>query len=77
MSIFKKILFSLIVAIDLLLLVVTIGYIKWGIEMPSSLAGRQMVFMGAYLLAMAYGILFLGITTILIIWIVRWGKNGR
>ena len=77
MKIFKRILFSLLVAIDLFVLVVFIGYIKWGIDMPNTLAGRDMVFMGAYLLAIAYFVIFALITTTILIIVLKWRKHGR
>ena len=56
----------------------TIGYIKWGIDMPDTLAGREMTFMGAYILSITMGCIVLILSTILIICFVKWRKkNGR
>lgn len=78
MSIVKKIFLIVISIIDLLFLIMTIGYIKWGIDMPDTLAGREMTFMGAYILSITMGCIVLILSTILIICFVKWRKkNGR
>lgn len=78
MSIVKKIFLIVISIIDLLFLIMTIGYIKWGIDMPDTLAGREMTFMGAYILSITMGSIVLILSTILIICFVKWRKkNGR
>lgn len=76
MSVYKKGFLIGIGIIDLILLVVTIGYIKWGIEMPDTLAGRDMQFMGAYILAMTFFLFVAILTSIFVVCLIKWRRNG-
>lgn len=75
MSKFKKAFLIVIGVIDILLTIITIGYIKWGIEMPNTLAGRDMQFMGAYILAMTYFLFVAILTSVFIVCLVKWRKK--
>ena len=73
----KKILLVIGVVLDVFLFVSVIGYIKWGLGMPTQIAGKELHFMGAYILALIYSIAFIIVTTIILIFVIRGIKNGR
>jgi len=75
MSVYKKVFLVSIGIIDLILIAMTIGYIMWGIEMPNTLAGREMQFMGAYILAITMGVFVAIFTAVFIICLVKWRKR--
>lgn len=75
MTKFKKIILIVLGVVDLFLLGQVIGYIIWGIQMPNSVAGRELQFMGAYILAITYSILLLALTAVLITLFVLWRKK--
>lgn len=76
MNAYKKVILIALGVVDLILLAMTIGYIVWGIQMPNTLAGREMQFMGAYILAITMGALVLIISAIWLILFFRWRKNN-
>ena len=73
----KRILLAVCVIFDVFLLVSVIGYIKWGLDMPTILAGKEMHFMGAYILALIYGVAFVIVTTIVLVLVIKEIRNGR
>lgn len=75
MTIYKKGFLIIVGLVDLILISTTIGYIVWGIQMPNTLAGREMQFMGAYILAVTVGIFVAIFTAVFIICLVKWRKK--
>ena len=77
MSTFKKIFLIVLALVDVFALVETIGYLIMGINTPTSLAGRNLFFTGAYILALVYFLLFVIITIIFIICLIKWKNKVR
>lgn len=77
MSVFKKIFLIVLGALDLFLLGKSIGYLIWGIQMPNSVSGRELQFMGAYILAISYFLAVIAITLIFILCLVLWLKKAK
>lgn len=73
----KKILLAIGIILDVFLLVSVIGYTKWGLDMPTQIADKELHFMGAYILALIYSIAVIIVTTIIFIFVIRGVKNGR
>ena len=73
----KKILLVIGVSVDVFLLISVIGYVKWGVDMPTQIADKELHFMGAYILALIYSIAFIIVTTIILVFVIRGIKNGR
>lgn len=77
MSKTKKIILSILGIADLIILVVTIGYLIMGIKTPDSLAGRELQFTGGYILCLTYFMVFAVITTVFLICLLRWKAKGK
>jgi len=71
----SKIIFLVIFSlIDLFILAISIGYLVMGIQTPDVIGGRPVFFTGSYILFLAYFLIFVILTTILIVLLV---KNKR
>lgn len=77
MSIFKKIFLAILGFVDLVLLGKTIGYIIIGMQTPSSVSGREIQFMGAYILAISYFLAVIAVTLIFVLCLVIWKKKSN
>lgn len=78
MSVYKKSVLIVLGILDVFAIVMMIGYIKWGIDMPDVLAGREVTFMGAYILALTYFAVALIVSTIFLVCLLKWRKHeGR
>ena len=75
MSTFKKIFLIVLALVDVFALVETIGYLIMGINTPTSLAGRDLLFTGAYILTAVYFLVFVIVTIVFIICLVKWRKK--
>ena len=71
MSVYKKSVLIVLGILDVFAIVMMIGYIKWGIDMPD-------VLMGAYILALTYFAVALIVSTIFLVCLLKWRKHeGR
>ena len=77
MMLFKKILFWIIVLIDVYCIYATIGYLFLGLNTPKILGGRQTIFMGMYLMSMTFFLFALILTLIIIPIIIKFFKNRK
>lgn len=75
MNIFKKIFLIILGVIDLAVVAIACGYLKWGIDMPNTLAGRAMQFTGAYILSATYFAVALVVTIIFVVCLIKWKKR--
>jgi len=73
----KKIILIVLGVVDLFLLAQVIGYIIWGIQMPNSVGGRNLQFMGAYILAITYALVMLLLTAVIITLVLVWRKKKK
>lgn len=75
MSAWKKGFLIAVGIVDIILTIIMIGYIKWGIEMPNTLAGKDIQFMGAYILAMIFFLFVTILTSVFIVCLIKWRKK--
>ena len=73
-----KILFLTVLSIvDAAILAITVGYLVMAIKTPNSLAGRNVLFTGSYILFICYLLVFAILTTALVICYVKWKKKFK
>ena len=77
MSVYKKIILGVLLAIDAYLLYATIGYLVLGIQTPKILGGEPTTFMGMYMMSMTFFGLLAVTTTILIFLWIRFRKKNK
>ena len=77
MSKLKIVFLSTLGLIDVVLIMISIGYLIMGIKSPNSLGGRELSFTGNYMLFAVYALLVLIITTIFLIFLIKWLKNKK
>ena len=77
MSKFKKIFLAVLGLVDIFILVVTIGYLIMGIKTPDTIAGRDMIFTGGYILCLTYFLIFAVVTAVFLICFLRWRKENK
>jgi hypothetical protein len=75
MSTWKKGFLIAVGIADIVLTIIMIGYIKWGIDMPNTLAGKDIRFMGAYILAMISFLFVAILTSVFIVCLIKWRKK--
>ena len=73
----KLIILIILFLICAFLLFMATGYLIVGLNTPTTLAGREMHFMGAYILCISYGIAFILLTTLTTILLVIWRKKSK
>ena len=64
-------------AVSAFLLFMTIGYLVVGLNTPTTLAGRDMQFMGAYILCITYAICFILCLTLSLVLLIMWRKKSK
>lgn len=77
MKVFKKIVIGILSILFLLLIYLTISYIKVGNDMPKVLADRKITFMGGYILAIIFGIMAIICAIIILTCIIKWRKPNE
>ena len=75
MSMIKKIFLIVLALLDVFAIIETVGYFIMGIKTPTSLAGRELFFTGAFILAAVYFLLFVVVTIIFIVCLAKWRKK--
>lgn len=74
---FKKILFGLLCLIDTYTIYSTIGYGIMGNNSPTLYGNTSSIFMGNYILCIVFGVLSLILTTLIILFTVRFFKHKK
>ena len=74
---FKKILYILLCIVDLYLCWSAIGFTITGAASPNLIGDIKAVFMGNYILAITFGILFVILTTLLVVFGIKHIKNKK
>ena len=72
---FKIIVIGILSLLFVLLLYLTISYIKIGVDMPKELAERKITFMGGYILAIIFGVMAIICAIIILTCIIKWRKT--
>ena len=74
---FKIIFLSVLGMLDIAILIITIGYLVIGIKTPNSLGGRNLQFTGSYILFFVYLIVFIAITIVFVILLIKWLNKAK
>lgn len=75
MNIYKKIVVSLLIILNIFLYVMGIGYFIIGASTPTQIAGKTVHFLGSYFICVIYLIIAVLVTIILILLLKKWLKN--
>lgn len=68
---FKKIIYALLCILDVYFCWSAIGFTITGASVPTIIGDKKAVFMGNYILSITFGVLFIILTTLLIIFGIR------
>ena len=77
MKAFKITLVVILSLVDLYLLYSAIGYLILGIQTPKIIGSVNTVFMGMYIMSITFSVLFLVLTTIIIIMSIKFFKKKK
>lgn len=77
MKAFKITLVTILSLVDLYLLYSTIGYLVIGIQTPKIVGSVNTVFMGMYILSITFAVLFLLLTTIIVIMTIKFFRKKK
>lgn len=77
MKIFRKTLFAVLCVVDIYLTYSWIGYLVLGINHPTIYGTTNTNFMGMYIMSITFFVLFAILTTILLVWGIRYLKKRK
>ncbi len=77
MRVFKKVIYGILCAVDLYFTYSWIGYLVLGIKHPTIYGETNTNFMGMYIMSITFFVLFLVLSTILLVWGIRYIKARK